>query len=135
MQTHPKTSASQTQLYLDADGNAAIEFGNRLLVVLNGSFTQTRMIFKDATGPTWTNAHANVRLDSKGNLNFHAGANHVVLRPVAPKQRHVALVHYAKPIAFVDSLHAFAEAHRSGHGITWQSNQDLAAGIPLVATR
>lgn len=129
---HPKSS-TRSQLYMDAAGNAAVEIGHRLVVVLAGSFTQELLAFKESEGPVWTNQHATVRLDSRGNLNFHAGANRLLLRPVPATQRVVGLVHTDEPVAFADGFDALVESQRTGRTLSWHAAQDLAEGIRLVA--
>lgn len=149
MNTHAKTSASQNQprtampmhpktnapgkLYLDRKGNAALEVGDRLIVVLGGSFAQTRLAFKESQGPLWQNRHATVRLDSRGDLNVQAGANRLVLHPVSSRQRIVGVVHGDKPLAFSNNLDAVLESHRTGRHVTWHSLSDLQDGVQLVA--
>ncbi len=134
MDYHPQLSASQ--LYLDADGNAALEVGNRLIVVLAGSFQQTRIDFKESKGPVWTHPHATVRLDSQGCLNFQAGANRLRLSPVPAGSRIVGLVqHPAKPMAFTHGLDALAHASRNRANVSWQAATDLPATATLVGLR
>ena len=132
MQTYPKLN--QPKLYLDRNGNAALEHGNSLTVVLTGAYTPTVLSFGASEGPLWRNAHASVRLTSKGELHLKAGDNRLVLQPVPPRSVIGIVQDDDGPIGFARTFDAWAYALR-GTQVHWHPVRDMPTSAQLVGLR